>query len=345
MDRTNYTEQYRTLAKKYGGNVVSSVNSALKKLDAERNPGKIASLTEPAKKALQQAITDLKPMLMDSKFGGKAHAFTKDLTALEELIKKRHQAAMTDAKETAADDKEDAAAEKTSADLTKALTPLDEQLLKQMHLCSSRQKDVWTAIEKFSEKRWKCIYAFAKAHGGTANGFRGFPFAINMMVEEVGSKEMGEKGLKGSVQTLGLDHKEEGGGAETNKVKSQFVNYSKGEVRSEMAALVKELDELDNTYADTEKCTDKISELAGKIHKSVKNAKVASEIAKLHGAITQLNDKLDKAGKAIAQLTKKVQKDGGLGEEDAEFRDAYQEIPSISVDGVHKALQAVKAAL
>lgn len=346
MDRTSYAPQYKTFCQKAGGNVVSSVNQCLKKLDDERNAIKIKGLAAEAHKALQKAHEDLKPLMKDAKLKEKASELSRGLEKLMKEVEQRRKSAEEEKSSAAEEAAEEKAAEKTAAQLGGELAPLEANLTKILQNCAVKHKDVWTAIEKFSDRRWDCIYKFAKSYNASANGFRGFPFAIAMMVEEVGSKESSGKGLKGAVQTVGLDGAKDEPSEDTNKVKTKFISYSKSEIRGTVDALAKDLDELEDAYHTAGECLGKVHGVTEKIVKKLNdNKKVVFECKKTQEAVGHLLDNLDKAVKSVKLLSKHTKKEDGLGQEDAEFRDAYQDIPELKADAVKKGIEAIKKAL
>jgi hypothetical protein len=340
MERTNYAEDYKNIAKKYGGNLVSTITSALKKLDAERDPDKILALTQPAMKALKGAIDDLKDVTPKDK----ATAFSKELGGLSDKIKLRTQAAKIDAHEAADAEKKQADAEKAAGGLAAQLANYDGVLVKLSQTCVAKHKEVWTAIERLSDKRMKCLKSLGKEYGLNASEYRGSAIAIaSMMAAE--AKEPSGKGRKGTKQTIGGSDEEKNSAAEVKSLRNEFIEYCKSECKSELGAVIKDLDALDDAYELTLKTSIKVFLLIENIEKQVKKPKVTGACNKVKGGVENLNDALEKAREVVVTLLKQVRKEGGLGEEDGAYRDTYQEIPPVPIDALHKQLQSLKAEL
>lgn len=346
-----YSEQYRKLVKKFGGNIVPTVLKALKNLESERDAEKKQKLVAPAIAALQKDINELKNYKGD--YGGDAALFMKALIELQKEIENSKGEIAKALLEEAKGEEELESAKNADAIVDKIEKTAGEVKIALKHY-SEKKTALWEAIKAFSDARWECISNFAKGYGVSPNGFRSFPMAIAIMEDECKSaNEPGEKGVKGKTQTVGMHGGEKKDSKEKpkddDKIGPKFVAYSRSEVANDLKFAVGAAEEVEKHAAKVRKDVAVVVAGVDKLHKMVGTGSGATQWKQVLGAGTKLKhasgflaSKSDAAEKSVGVLIKRLNKDAGLGTQDGDLRDGFDAIPDLEPKDLIAALKELE---
>ena len=350
-----FRARYEKAIKDHKGNIVKPLDSALKNLDSGKGSSKEAALGKVALKELGNALTSLHDFEKGANGNQKKAAsdLRKELLKLENDIEQEAKLAEVNSNlKTAELSKEDL---KDTQAIVKNVADLSDDVQKLIDKAAGLKKDLWKDIEGFSGARWDAMKAFAKQHGASINGFRSFPMCIAMMVEECQNAKptFGNKPRKGSAQTAGYDPAEakkqqKEAEAEGASIQSEFIDFSQnavaadlGKVNDAIAKLNKGLAEIDHTLSAMDRSTEKLAAEVKDLGGSVK----ALQHQKIKICLSGLKNKVDQAEQSSANLHKVVNKEKGLGRQDGDIRDAFNDIPELSAADLQNAVGAVESGM
>ena len=340
MIRENFAAVYQKLAKDCKANVVPELNTALKNIDKEKDLSKLKGLIDKAEAQLEKAIRDIGKIAdqaaKDNKPNVKklATQLETGLKLLKTNVSKFDKVVDKEAKEGKGAGGPSDKDIKDSVEVGKQLSKTDDQIADDLREFGRLRVLLWGDITKFGEKRWKCIKNYCKSQGISANGFRSFPMAIDIMVDECkNANPSAGKALKGGgSQTILVDEDD----AKESDVRGEFTKYSAAECKSELNRVVEGINKLDKKLDAITKNVDKLSASADKMRQEAKDLgkggtadKITAESGKLKSFASNFKGSARKADDAINALHKLVIQNSGLGASDGDIRDAFEEIPHI----------------
>ncbi|MCC6586043.1 MAG: hypothetical protein IT168_04920 [Bryobacterales bacterium] len=335
MIRENFAATYQKIAKDYKANVVPELNTALKNIDKEKDAGKLPGLITKADSQLSKAIKEIKELqgsAQSSKVKDLAGKMQEALSKLRERLSKFED----DTKSGKGGDMGPSTADvKDSVEAGRTLSKLDDDIGKDLIEFGRGRVALWTQITKLGEKRWKCIKNYCKSQGVSANGFRSFPTAIDIMVDECknANPSAGKARKGGSSQTILV---EDDDNASETDVRADFIKYSAAEIKGELRTTLDMVKKLDTKLEQITKNVDKLSAGADKMRQEAKDLgksdtanKITSESTKLKSFASNFKSSAKKADDAINALYKIIDDKDGLGGSDGDIRDAYLDIPKL----------------